>query len=560
MEPAAHLPEVGEGQIALASREKPLLAQTIGHVESLHRLGDAALSELTLEVLLDEVLTRIQEILEVDTVAILLLDEAHEHLEPRATRGIEAHATSTPVLLGRGFAGRIAATRAPIFIPDVAHADVVNPALHASGITSLLGVPLVAEGVLLGVLHVGSLAPRAFDDQDAMVLQFAASRVGPAIERARLAEELTHQRQLTIALQHALLPSALPDVPQLDVAVRYLPARGEVGGDWYDILQLDERTIGFAIGDVVGHGMRAAALMGQLRTGLRAYALERHPPGETLRLLNVLLTTLPDEGMATALYGVLDVPTGTARLASAGHLPPVLSGPGGGRLVPMRNAPLLGVPHDSPFTETTVTLAGGTLLLCTDGLVERRDERIDVGLRRLMEAGAEQRDPHLLCDELAHRLVPADGAADDVAMLALRVTPAASGAWEYGMAAAGQDDAAIVRSVYAAFNRQDLPAVAAVIAPDAELFGGPTQHATGEESYRGQDGLRRYFADVASTWDSLTAHPEDVRASAGSVIVFGRLVSTMGGARSSRRMMWSWRLRDGLVTSLRVNELGPADD
>ena len=417
------LPAVGEGQIVLASREKPHLAQTLGHIEGLHRLGDAALSELPLDVLLDEVLTRTQEILDVDTVAILLLDEDQRHLTPRATRGIEAHAQSTPVLLGRGFAGRIAATRAPIYIPDVARADVVNPALHASGITSLLGVPLVAEGTLLGVLHVGSLAARAFDDRDAMLLQFAASRVGPAIERARLADELTHQRQLMIALQHTLLPAGLPDVPTLELAVRYLPARGEVGGDWYDVLQLDDRRIGFAIGDVVGHGMRAAALMGQLRTGLRAYALEDHSPGEVLRLLNVLLTTMPGDGMATSLYGVLDLVTGTARFASAGHLPPVLCGPDGCRLLTVANAPLLGVAHDSPFAETTVTLEGGTLLLYTDGLVERRDEGLDVGLARLVETSASVREPRRLCDTLARQLVPEDGAADDVALLALRIVP-----------------------------------------------------------------------------------------------------------------------------------------
>jgi len=132
------------------------------------------------------------------------------------------------------------------------------------------------------------------------------------------------------------------------------------------------------------------------------------------------------------------------------------------------------------------------------------------------------------------------------------------GSWEYGMASAAREEAAIVRSVYDAFNRRDLAAVAAVVAPDAELFGGPTQEATGEESYRGHDGLQRYFTDVASVWDSLAAYPEDVRAAPGSVIVFGRLVSTAAQAQTSRRMMWSWQLRDGLVTSLRVNELGAA--
>jgi uncharacterized protein len=129
-------------------------------------------------------------------------------------------------------------------------------------------------------------------------------------------------------------------------------------------------------------------------------------------------------------------------------------------------------------------------------------------------------------------------------------------AWQYGRPSGGADNVEIVRSVYAAFARRDLDAIVAVIAPDAQLLGGPTAQVAGnEEPYRGAEGLKRYFADVAGVWDQLSAYPEDFRAATGSVVVFGRLVSTAGDTEVSRNVIWTWRLRDGLIISLRVNEV-----
>jgi ketosteroid isomerase-like protein len=130
-------------------------------------------------------------------------------------------------------------------------------------------------------------------------------------------------------------------------------------------------------------------------------------------------------------------------------------------------------------------------------------------------------------------------------------------AWEYGRPAGGADNVEIVKSVYAAFARRDLDSIVALIADDAELIGGPTAAVAGNaEPYRGADGLKRYFADVAGMWDQLSAYPEDFRASTGSVVVFGRLVTTAGDTEISRNVMWTWRLRDGLIVSLRFNDLG----
>jgi ketosteroid isomerase-like protein len=128
--------------------------------------------------------------------------------------------------------------------------------------------------------------------------------------------------------------------------------------------------------------------------------------------------------------------------------------------------------------------------------------------------------------------------------------------WEYGRTAGTEADLATVRAIYAAFAARDLEAVAVRIAPDAELFGGPTEQAAGaQEPYRGQDGLQRYFADVAAVWDDLVAYADDFRATPGSVVVFGRLVSTVGDEQVVRRIVWTWRLRDGLVVSLQVNDV-----
>ncbi len=147
-------------------------------LRSLYRLSDPALSELGLEELLDELLVRIQEVLSVDTVAILLHDQETNQLVARAAKGIEEEVEQgVRIPLGRGFAGRIAAERVAIFIADVDHADIMNPILREKGIHSLLGVPLIVEGELIGVLHVGSLKPRTFGPRDLAVLQVAAARL-----------------------------------------------------------------------------------------------------------------------------------------------------------------------------------------------------------------------------------------------------------------------------------------------------------------------------------------------------------------------------------------------
>jgi anti-sigma regulatory factor (Ser/Thr protein kinase)/putative methionine-R-sulfoxide reductase with GAF domain len=393
------------------------------HLLSMYRLTDPGLSDLALEPLLDALLERTRKILDVDTVAVLLIDDTERELVARAAKGLEAEVEQgVRIPIGGGFAGRIAAERRPIFIADAEHADIMNPILREAGVRSLLGVPLIVEGRAVGVLHVGTLSPRLFTNEDASLLQLAAVQVAPAIDRARLFEALDREHRSAVALQRSLLPEGLPDIAGIDAAARYLPARDEVGGDWYDIIELPRGLVGFAIGDVAGHGVRAAALMGQLRTGLRAYALDGHGPGEALRRLDRLLQTIRGRGMATAAYGVLAPETGALRVANAGHPPPVrISASGEARLMEATTAPPLGtLPYPSYREVKTSLEPGETILMYTDGLVERRGEALTIGLERLRQAAQGVMGAEARCQRVVETLVPTFEVADDVAVVALR--------------------------------------------------------------------------------------------------------------------------------------------
>jgi anti-sigma regulatory factor (Ser/Thr protein kinase)/putative methionine-R-sulfoxide reductase with GAF domain len=389
----------------------------------MYRLTDPELSELTLEPLLAALLERTKEILDVDTVAVLLIDENERELVARAAKGLEEEVErGVRIPIGAGFAGRIASERCPIFIADAERAEIMNPILREKGLRSLLGVPLIVEARAVGVLHVGTLTPRTFTNEDAALLQLAAAQAAPAIERARLFDALDREHRNAVALQRSLLPEGLPDIAGIDVAARYLPARDEVGGDWYDVIELPHGLVGFAIGDVAGHGIRAAALMGQLRTGLRAYALEGHGPGETLKRLDRLLQTIRGGGMATAAYGVIEPDTGTLRLATAGHPPAVrISASGEARLMESTSAPPLGtLPYPTYREVETILGPGETILMYTDGLVERRGEALTIGLERLRQAASGPPGAEVLCQRVVQTLVPALAGADDVAVVALR--------------------------------------------------------------------------------------------------------------------------------------------
>ena len=257
------------------------------------------------------------------------------------------------------------------------------------------------------------------------------SRMVGTVQDVTEGKRAEREHRIAETLQRSLLPERLPDIPGVELAARYVPATGEmeVGGDWYDVVPLQDGAIGVAIGDVAGHGLRAAAIMGQLRMSLRAFASEERSAAVVIQRLQAMAARLALPEIATLIYLVFDPDDGTVRFANAGHPPPlVVDEDGRSRYLEGGLAPPLG----SPLVERRVDAAaevplGSTLLLFTDGLVERRGASIHEGLERLrVEASGERTDLEALCDHLLRTMVGED-VADDIAILALRPVPLTEG-------------------------------------------------------------------------------------------------------------------------------------
>ena len=288
--------------------------------------------------------------------------------------------------------------------------------------TSVLGVPMLSSGRVIGVLQVGTVDRRSFTADDIELLQLVADRAGLAV-RARLSRL---DRAATVALQRSLLPARPPSVPGLDVAARYVPgAEIGVGGDWYDLFVLPSGLIGIAIGDVAGSGLRAAVVMGRIRSALRAYALETADPADVLTRLDRKVQLFEPGAMATALYAVLDPATGRLTMSSAGHLPPLVA-PWAGRLRRMTippDLPLGAYPGAARRNTDGRLPTDACLFLYTDGLVERRDASIAIGMDLLMDA-LTCAPADTVCATAMATMFADRAASDDVAILAVRRTRA----------------------------------------------------------------------------------------------------------------------------------------
>jgi len=297
----------------------------------------------------------------------------------------------------------------------------------AHGVRSSLSLPLVADGETLGALNVYAHAAQAFDGRSLVAGDILAAHAALALGTARA---YARAREAASTLQRRLLPRALPAVPGARTAVRYLPASAgtRAGGDWYEVVATGPRSLALAVGDVGGHGLPAAAVMGQLRIALRAYLGEGHRPATALGLLHDLFSDLEPDLIATACCLTLDgigEPVTDLRWASAGHPPPLLRpADGTPTYLEASPAPPVGAPGGGPPEERRHILrAGSTLVLYTDGLVERRGRSLDDGLRDLAAAAAAgPRDPDALCDHLLDALLPARTPEDDVALLALTLS------------------------------------------------------------------------------------------------------------------------------------------
>jgi PAS domain S-box-containing protein len=394
-------------------------------VSGMQLLVDAALAHRTLDDILADLLPRVRGVLGADAATVFLVEDRGRLVLAASTGGTEEHAPVS-VEFGEGFAGRLAEERTPMLAHDPPTGDIADPTIRHLPVGSLIGVPLMARDQVTGVIVAAVGAPRKFTDQDLGTLRLAADRVALAIDHARVYER---EHRIAETLQRSLLPERLPRLPGLAVAARYRPAaaEAEVGGDWYDVIPIPGGRVGLVMGDVAGKGLAAASMVGRLRSALRAYALEGHGAGLVIERLNRLVwTELQESQMATLIYVVLDPADGTLRWVNAGHLPPLVLGSDrtpkfleGGRSVP------LGVLPFPSFQEVEFRLEpGGTVVLYTDGLVERPGEHIDAGLAKLAgEVRAAPAAPEALCDHLLAAMVPERGAQDDVAILALQNIP-----------------------------------------------------------------------------------------------------------------------------------------
>ncbi|MFC7262718.1 SpoIIE family protein phosphatase [Streptomyces lutosisoli] len=289
--------------------------------------------------------------------------------------------------------------------------------LRLAGVHSYLAVPLMARGEVLGTLSLyRTINSRSFEEQDRILASELAARAAICVDNARL---YGRERTAALTLQRSLLPPAPVEHEGLDIAARYLPALSEVGGDWYDVLPLSRGRTGLIVGDVMGKGVQAAAIMGQLSTATRALARLDPPPAELLGHLDDIAGSLGDT-IATCVYAVCDPRRGTCELSSAGHLPPVMIRPGG-------RADLLDIPGGVPLGVGGVDFgtmeqelpAGSLLALYTDGLVESRTEPIDTGLETMMRL---LQSTHYSLERTSDMLLGAlrPEPDDDVALLLVR--------------------------------------------------------------------------------------------------------------------------------------------
>jgi serine phosphatase RsbU (regulator of sigma subunit) len=242
-----------------------------------------------------------------------------------------------------------------------------------------------------------------------------------AQQNARMFSE---QRSVAQTLQHSLLPADLPEFPGLELAVRYVPGVDgvDIGGDWYDVVGVDDGRVLLVVGDVSGRGLRAATVMASLRYAIRAYAAQGDAPEVILFKLSRLIEVGRDGHFATVLCGLVDVAGRSVSFANAGHPRPILLGESGAELVATITGAPVGVAVEPPVATTVIVPPGGTLLAYTDGLFERRGESPDVGLARLCDATAGYDSLDDLLDGLLHELTP-DGGNDDTAILAVRWRP-----------------------------------------------------------------------------------------------------------------------------------------
>ncbi len=355
--------------------------------------------------------------------------------------------------------------------------------LHAT-----LEVPLVKGDAVVGVLFVGWSHPRSITSDELELLNASGPTMAQALDRARLFE---FQRSVASTLQHAMLTAQPVASAELAVAARYVPAVAEleVGGDWYDVVPLDERRVAVAVGDIVGRGITAAAVMGQLRSALSAVARTTDSAVEAVTSLDRFAHRIEGAKATTLLYGIVDPAAGTLRYTSAGHPPAlVIDVDGNARfLEDARGWPLAVTDPSRVRPEAVATVApGSTIVLYTDGLIERRTEHLEAGLARLACAASAR--VHLpverMADELLDELVGGER-RDDVALVVLRTAHAESVAFTCRVPATPEELVNVRRELRRWLEGQDVPVA---VSEDVVLAVGEACSNAVEHAYAGRTG------------------------------------------------------------------------
>jgi GAF domain-containing protein/anti-sigma regulatory factor (Ser/Thr protein kinase) len=402
-----------------------------GRVERLQALTAALSGSLTEDEVAQVFLEQAAGALEADALSIAVPDERGSRLEVMRWRGFEvpdddgAISTTIPLDAPHPVADSFRRRRTITFATraelEAAYPDLAGRPRY--GLESVVVSPLVAAKRILGVSVFAWRTSRRLSAEDTALVATLASQCAQALDRARRYES---ERTIAETLQRSVLPESLPTVEGLELAARYLPGTSglDVGGDWFDVIELESGRVGLVVGDVVGKGVQAAATMSQLRNALRAFAFERLKPSAAVTRLNRLLDTLPEAPFATLAFVTLDPRTGVCRYALAGHPPPLVRYPDGsisylegGRSLP------LGIGGDVTYRQAAVEVPPGSiLLLYTDGLIERRDRSLDEGLELLGElvSGGPPLPDALVDHILAHSFREGER-GDDVAVLAVRL-------------------------------------------------------------------------------------------------------------------------------------------
>lgn len=404
------------------------LTASLTRSQQLLALTRSLAGSLTLSQVADEVTRHARAALGSRFAGIALLDESRATLRYVSMSPLPEDVaqawTEFPVDMAVPAADTTRSGQSLLF-PDRAAILDAYPAigddLERAGTQGMANLPLIASGRTIGALMITWSEPHLCDDAERRFLDTMAGQCAQAIERSRL---FARQQGVAETLQRAILPQRLPTIEAVALAARYQPAGHgvDVGGDWYDAFEVDGGRLALVVGDVGGHGLPAAAVMGQLRNAARAYALDGHEPAALVARLNRLLVHSEHDILASVVCATLEPATGAVHWSSAGHPPPLrVDTRGAVELLEEVHGPLLGIDAGTGYgSQRSVLDDGATLLLYTDGLIEHRSRSLAEGLAELraVVAAAATGDLEQFCTEVAQGVLAGRRREDDMCLLA----------------------------------------------------------------------------------------------------------------------------------------------